>query len=200
MIDLVKKLRDKTNAGILDCKSALSESGGDIDKAIEILRKKGKAQASKKSGRITKEGVIECYIHMGGKIGVLVEINCESDFVARNESFRKLIKDIAMQVAASKPMYVSAKDVPADILEKEKEIAKEQIKTSGADKNKPANVIEKIVESKVNKFIEDFCLLEQPFIKDPKVKVKDLLENTIATLGENIVVRRFTRYQVGEEC
>ena len=199
MIDKVKKLRDKTNAGMMDCKHALKEAGGDVDKAIEILRKKGKAMASKKATRSAKEGTAECYIHMGGKIGVLVEINSESDFVARNENFKRLARDIAMQIAASRPAYVSIQDVPQAVVDKEKEIASEQIKSSEKDKKKPQHVIDSIVENKVKKFYEDQCMLEQPFIKDPKIKVAELIEQAIATMGENIVVRRFTRYQVGEE-
>ncbi|MFH1791154.1 MAG: translation elongation factor Ts [Candidatus Omnitrophota bacterium] len=200
MMDSVRRLRDKTNAGILDCQSALKETGGDIEKAVDVLRKKGKAQASKKAGRAAKDGVVESYIHMGGKIGVLLEVNCETDFVARNTEFRKLTRDIAMQVAASRPSYVTRNEVPEPIVAKEKEIFKEQMMSSEKDRNKPANVIDKIVENKLEKFYEESCLMEQPFIKDPKVKVKDLIEQAIATMGENIVVRRFTRYQVGEEA
>jgi len=199
MIDAVRTLRDKTNAGMMDCKNALKESGGDVEKAVEILRKKGKAAASKRAGRVVKQGAIESYIHMGGKIGVLLEINCESDFVARNDKFRKLARDIAMQVAASKPLYIDPAGVPEAVVAKEKEIYREQI-ASGKDKGKPEHVIGKIVENKVKKFYEDTCLLEQPFIKDPKTKVKDVIENSIATLGENIKVKRFVRFQLGEEA
>jgi len=199
MVDAVKKLRDKTNAGILDCKSALKESNGDIDKAIEILRKKGKASVAKKAGRAAKQGLVESYIHMDGKLGVLVEINCETDFVARNEDFKKLVKDIAMQVAASRPLYVNVADVPGAVVEKEREIAHAQLMASEKDKKKPENVLKEIAENKVKKYFEDTCLVEQPFIKDPKIKVKDLIEQSIATLGENIVIRRFARFGLGEE-
>jgi len=199
MIDAVKKLRDKTNAGIMDCKIALKEADGDIDKAIEILRKKGKATASKKAGRIAKEGCVESYIHLGGKIGVLVEVNCETDFVARNEEFRKLVKDIAMQIAAAKPAFIKIEDVPKEAVEKEKEIYREQIKQDEKNKKKPSVVLDKIVESKLQKFYEDCCLLEQLFIRDQNVKVKDIIDDAVAKLGENIVVRRFSRFQLGEE-
>ncbi|NQT23570.1 MAG: translation elongation factor Ts [Candidatus Omnitrophica bacterium] len=200
MIDAVRQLRDKTNAGILDCKNALKEAKGDMEKAIEILRKKGKASASKKAGRVTKQGCVESYIHMGGKIGVLLEINSETDFVARNDDFKKLARDIAMQVAAASPLYVSIDNVPKKVTEKEKEIFKEQIVSNPKDKKKPKEVIAKIVDSKLKKFYEETCLLEQPYIRDPKVKIKDVVEQAIATLGENIVVKRFSRYQLGEEA
>jgi len=194
MIDLVKKLREKTNAGIVACQKALRESGGDIDKAVEILRKQGVALASKKAGRAAKEGRIESYIHLGGgKIGVLVEINCESDFVARNDDFRAFAKDVAMQVAASNPLYLNREDVPEAAIKKETEIIKAQLT------GKPAGAMDKIVEGKLAKFYEDACLMEQPFIKDPSMKVKDVLTSMIAKIGENIVIRRFARYQVGEE-
>jgi len=190
----VKKLREKTGAGYLDCKNALEISKGDIEKAVEVLRKKGISVALKKTGRSAKEGSIGSYIHMGGKIGVLVEINCETDFVSKNEDFKAFMKDVAMQIAASKPRYVKTEDVPEDVINKEKEILKEGIK------GKPENVIEKIVEGKLKKFYEDNCLLEQPFIKDPSTKVKDLLTDTILKIKENIVLRRFVRFQVGEEA
>jgi len=193
MIDAIKKLREKTNAGVVDCKKALRESGGDIEKAIEILRKQGVALASKKSGRQAKEGRIESYIHLGGKIGVLVEINCESDFVARNDGFKSFVKDIAMQVAASNPLYIKKEDVPEDAIKKETEIIKAQLT------DKPAGAVEKIVDGKLTKFFDEVCLLEQPFIKEPGMKVRDILTSMIAKIGENIVIRRFTRYQVGEE-
>ncbi len=199
MVDAVRILRDKTSAGIMDCKGALKEANGDIEKAIEILRKKGKASASKKAGRIAKQGCVESYIHMGGKIGVLVEINCETDFVARNNEFKRLTRDIAMQVAASKPSYLNIADIPEKVTEKEKEIFKEQILSNEKNKKKPKEVINKIIDSKLQKFYEETCLLEQPFIKDQKLKVKGLIEQAIVTLGENIVIRRFTRYQLGEE-
>jgi elongation factor Ts len=193
MIDAIKKLREKTNAGVVDCKKALRDAGGDVEKAIEILRKQGIALATKKSSRTAKEGKIESYIHMGGKIGVLVEVNCETDFVARNDDFKTFVKDIALQVAASNPIYVKKEDVPAEAIKKETEIIKAQLK------DKPAAAVDKIVEGKLTKFYEDACLLEQPFIKDPNIKVKDMLTSMIAKIGENIVIRRFVRYQVGEE-
>ncbi|OGW93841.1 MAG: translation elongation factor Ts [Omnitrophica bacterium RIFCSPLOWO2_12_FULL_45_13] len=193
MMDAIKKLRDKTSAGIVDCKKALKESGGDIDKAIEILRKRGAVLASKKAGRTAKEGRIESYIHLGGKIGVLVEVNCESDFVARNDDFKAFVKDIAMQIAASSPLYLKKEDVPAEAVKKETEIIRAQVT------DKPAAAIEKITEGKLNKFFEDICLLEQPFIKDANLKVKDVLTSMIAKIGENIVIKRFARYLLGEE-
>lgn len=194
MIDAVKKLREKTSAGIVACQKALRESGGDIDKAVEILRKQGVALASKKVGRAAKEGRIDSYIHLGGgKIGVLIEVNCESDFVARNDDFRAFVKDIAMQVAASHPLYVNKEDVPQESVKKETEIIKAQLA------GKPAAAIDKIIEGKLAKFYEDTCLMEQSFIKDPALKVKDVLTSMIAKIGENIFIRRFVRYQVGEE-
>lgn len=193
MTEAIKKLREKTNAGMVACQKALNEAGGDVDKAVEILRKQGVALATKKVGRSAKEGKVESYIHMGGKIGVLVEVNCESDFVARNDDFKTFVKDLTMQVAAFNPLYVSKEDVPQDAIKKETEIIKAQLT------GKPAAAIEKIVEGKLNKFFEDACLLEQPFIKDSSVKVKDVLTSMIAKIGENILVRRFVRYQVGEE-
>lgn len=193
MTDAIKKLREKTNAGIVACQKALQEAGGDVDKAVEVLRKQGVALASKKVGRSAKEGKVESYIHMGGKIGVLVEVNCESDFVARNDDFKAFVKDLAMQVAAFNPIYVNREDVPAEAVKKETEIIKAQLT------GKPAEAIDKIVEGKLAKFYEDACLLEQPFIKDSGMKVKDILTSMIAKIGENIIVRRFVRYQVGEE-
>jgi len=193
MMDAIKKLRDKTSAGVVDCKKALKESGGDIDKAIEFLRKQGAVLASKKAGRTAKQGRIESYIHLGGKIGVMVEVNCESDFVARNDGFESFVKDIAMQIAASSPLYLNKADVPAESIAKETEIIKAQIK------DKPAAAIAKITEGKLNKFFEDVCLLEQPFIKDTNLKVKDIVTSMIAKIGENIVVKRFVRWNLGEE-
>lgn len=193
MLDAIKKLRDKTNAGVVDCKKALKESDGDIEKAIEILRKQGVSMASKKAGRAAKEGRIESYIHLGGKIGVLVEVNCESDFVARNDDFKTFVKDIAMQVAASSPLCVRKEDVTEDAIKKETDIIKAQAA------GKPEGAVQKIVEGKLAKFYEEICLLEQPFIKDTNLKVKDMLTSMIAKIGENIIIRRFTRYQVGEE-
>jgi len=192
-MDAIKKLRDKTSAGVVDCKKALKESGGDIDKAVEILRKQGAVLASKKAGRTAKEGRVESYIHLGGKIGVMVEVNCESDFVARNDDFKSFVKDIAMQIAASSPLYLNKADVPANSIAKETEIIKAQIK------DKPADAQTKITEGKLNKFFEDVCLLEQPFIKDTNLKVKDILTSMIAKIGENIVIKRFVRWNLGEE-
>jgi elongation factor Ts len=195
---VVKELREKTNAGMMACKKALQESDGDINKAVDLLRKKGQATADKKIGRATKEGIIETYIHMGGKLGVMVEINCESDFVARNEGFREFTKNVAMHVAAAKPSYVSIDEVPEDVKAKEIEIYTEQLNLSEKDKNKPEQVKEKIIENKLKKFYEDHCLLEQPFVKEPTVKIKDLVRDIVAKLGENMGIKRFARFQVGE--
>lgn len=190
----VKELREKTGAGMMDCKKALTETGGDFEKAIDLLRQKGLASAAKKASRRAAEGLVASYIHMD-KIGVLVEVNCETDFVAKTDIFRELVKDIAMQIAASAPQYVSREDVPQEVIEREKAIYRASITD-----NKPAHVIEKIVEGKLEKFYADTCLLEQVFIKDPeqKKKIKDIITDAIARLGENIVVRRFARFQVGE--
>lgn len=193
MIDSIKRLREKTNAGMVDCQKALKESNGDIEKAIEILRKKGVSMATKKAGREAKDGRIESYIHLGGKIGVLLEVNCETDFVARNDDFKTFVRDVAMQIAASNPIYVRKEDVPQAAVDKETEIIKAQLK------DKPAAAAAKIIEGKLAKFYEDACLTEQPFIKDTNLKVKDLLTSMIAKIGENIIIRRFVRYQVGEE-
>jgi len=191
--DQIKMLREKTQAGMVECKKALVETNGDMDKAVDLLRKKGLASANKKMDRETKEGIIASYIHSNNKIGVLVELNVVTDFVARNQDFQTLAKELCMQVAAANPLYVKPEDVPQEILEKEKEIYREQMKDSG----KPANVVEKIVEGKLNKYYSDVCLLEQEYIKDPNVKIKDLIKEKIATFGENISVGRFTRYQIG---
>jgi elongation factor Ts len=192
---LVKELREKTGAGILDCQSALVSSGNDLEKAVELLRQKGLAAAQKKAGRETKEGLIEAYIHPGSRIGVLLEVNCETDFVARNDEFRSFVKDLALQVAASSPSYVKREDIPAEVMEKEKAIYRAQAKEMG----KPEAAWDKIVGGKVEKFYEESCLLEQVFIKDPTTTIKDLLNAKIAKIGENIAVRRFTRYQLGQE-
>lgn len=189
---LVKTLRDKTNAGMMDCKRALAEVGGDLDKAEDLLRKKGILKAGSKSSRATKEGVIASYIHMQGKVGVLVEINCETDFVAKNDAFRDFVKDVTLHIAASSPICVSRDQVPADLIAREREIAMDQVK------GKPANIIEKIVEGKIDKYCASICLLDQPFIKNPDQTVEELLKSKIAELGENMVIRRFTRYMVGE--
>lgn len=193
LMDAVKSLRLKTSAGMMECKEALKESGGDIEKAVEILRKKGIAKAAKKADRVANQGLVESYIHMGARIGVLVEVNCETDFVARNSDFKKFAKEVAMQVAASNPMYVSKDDISPEVLEKEKEIARAQIT------GKPANVVEKIVEGKLEKYFSEACLLEQPYIKDPNIRIKDLLTQLIATIGENMQIKRFARFEIGQE-
>jgi len=193
MLDAIKVLREKTNAGVVDCKKALRDANGDINKAIEVLRKQGVSLATRCAGRAAKEGRVESYIHLGGKIGVLVEVNCESDFVARNDDFKSFVKDLAMQVAASNPLYVKKEDVPAETVKKETEIIKAQLA------GKPAQAIDKIIEGKMAKFYEDACLMEQPFIKDSSLKIKDVLTSMIAKIGENIIIRRFVRYQAGEE-
>ncbi|MFH1753933.1 MAG: translation elongation factor Ts [Candidatus Omnitrophota bacterium] len=198
MIDVIKELREKTGAGMMDCKNALKEASGDSKKAIDILRKKGLMNAQKRAGRAAKEGLIQSYIHTNGKIGVLVEINCETDFVARNEDFKTFAKDVAMQVAAAHPTCVKREDVPGEVIEKEKEIIRAQMDAPGG-KKKPENVIDKIVSGKIEKFYEEACLLEQVFIKDQSVKVQDLLDNLVSKIGENISIRRFVRYQLGEE-
>ena len=190
---LIKKLREKTGAGYVDCEKALNDSSGDVEKAIEILRKKGISVALKKTGRTAKEGSVGSYIHMGGKIGVLVEVNCETDFVAKTDDFKNLVKEIAMQVAAANPRYVKIEDIPEEVLNKEREILKEGIT------GKPKEVMDKIVEGKLQKFYSEVCLLEQPSIRDANVKIKDLVTNAILKIGENIMIRRFVRFQVGEE-
>lgn len=190
----VKELREKTGAGILDCQKALTENANDIEKAIDYLRQKGLAAAQKKSGRETNQGLIHAYIHAGGKIGVLIEVNCETDFVARNEEFKGFVNDLALQVAASRPSYVKREDIPAEVVRKEKSIYEGQAKEMG----KPPAAWPKIVEGKLEKFYQESCLLEQSFIKDPAVTIKDLVAQKIAKIGENMNVRRFTRYQLGE--
>jgi elongation factor Ts len=192
---LVKQLREKTNAGMMDCKKALVESGGDLEKAEEILRKKGIAGASKKSLRSAKEGVIGSYIHLHGKVGVLVEVNCETDFVAKNHTFRELVKDITLHIAAAHPLYLSREQVPEKSIERERNIFRAQI----TGKPKPEPVLNKIVEGKLEKYFATVCLLDQAFIKNPDQTIRDLVSSKIAELGENIVVRRFTRYAVGED-
>jgi elongation factor Ts len=196
--NVVKALREKTGAGIMDCKSALTEAGGDEEKAIEILRKRGLASAKKKEGRVAAEGVVGAYIHMGGKVGVLVEVNCETDFVARGEEFQQLVKDVAMHIAAAEPRYVTRNEVPSEALDKEREIAKAQAKNDPKNANKPDQVIDKIVEGRLNKYYEETVLLDQPFVKDPSKTVGELVTEKIATIKENISVRRFTRYKMGE--
>jgi elongation factor Ts len=190
--DLVKKLRDATGAGMMECKGALTEANGDLEAATTLLRKRGLAAATKKAGRSTSEGLIGHYIHMGGKIGVLVEVNCESDFVARTDKFQELTKEIAMHIAAANPTYVRREEVPADVIAREKEIYREQVK------DKPAQVIDKIVDGKLNSYYQQFCLLEQPSVRDPNVSIQQLIQDAIRILGENITISRFTRMKVGE--
>jgi elongation factor Ts len=189
---MVKKLRDVTGAGMMECKAALTEAKGDVEGATTLLRKRGLAQAAKKAGRSTSEGLIGHYIHMGGKIGVLVEVNCESDFVARTDDFQNLVKEIAMHIAAANPTYVRREDVPADVLEREREIYREQVK------DKPAQVVDKIVEGKLESFYEQFCLLDQFSVRDPKTRIRELVQAAIGKLGENITINRFNRMKVGE--
>lgn len=190
----VKELREKTGAGVLDCKKALAECAGDLERAVDYLRQKGLAAAVKKAGRVVAEGLVGAYIHAGGKIGVLIELNCETDFVARTAEFQALLKDLAMQIAAANPRYLRPEDVPPDELVREKEIYRRQASDSG----KPEKVVEKIVEGKMERFYSEVCLLEQAFIKDPDRRIVDLLREAVARLGENIQVRRFARYQIGE--
>ncbi len=190
----VKALREKTGAGMMDCKKALEATNGDMEKAIEFLRKKGLQKVEKRAGRQTKEGIIQSYIHPGSRLGVLVEINCETDFVARTDEFQQFAKDVAMQVAASKPLVVDRSELPEDVLAKEKEIYRAQALEQG----KPENILDRIVEGKMEKFYQDVCLLEQSFVKDPNRTIRDLLNEKISKLGENIVIRRFVRFQLGE--
>ncbi len=193
--EAVRELRDKTGAGIMDCKKALSESSGDLEKAVVLLRERGLAAAAKKSARAAAEGLVGTYVHGGGKIGVLIEVNCETDFVARTPDFQSVVKDLAMQVAAASPGYVRREEVPDEIKSRELEIYRVQARQSG----KPEPVIEKIIAGKLEKFFAETCLLEQPFIKDPERSVGQLVTDTVARLGENIIVRRFARFQVGEQ-
>jgi elongation factor Ts len=194
----VKALREKTGAGMVDCKNALVEASGDENAAIEILRKKGMATAGKKAGRVTAEGVVGSYIHMGGKVGVLVEINCESDFVARGDEFQQLVKDVAMHIAAADPRYVRRDEVPADVLDKEREITREQLKNDPKNSNKPEDVLNKIIDGRLNKYYEENVLVDQPFVKDPSKTVGELVTEKVASIKENITIRRFTRYKMGE--
>jgi elongation factor Ts len=190
---MVKELREKTGAGMMDCKKALSETDGDLERAIDYLRQKGLSDAAKRTGRTASEGVVGSYIHPGGKIGVLVEVNCESDFVARTEEFQALVKDLCMHVAASNPLYLRREDVPEDVIAREKSIYDAQAREGG----KPDRIVERIVQGKLEKFFQEICLLEQPFVKDPDMSVNQLVSAVVAKLGENIVVRRFQRYQLG---
>ncbi|NDI33360.1 translation elongation factor Ts [Chengkuizengella sediminis] len=190
----VKELREKTGAGMLDCKKALDEANGDIQKAMDILREKGLSAAAKKAGRVASEGVVESYIHAGGKIGVLVEVNCETDFVALTDGFKSFVKDIAMHIAASNPSYVSREEVSQEDLDREREVLKNQALNEG----KPANIVEKMVEGRLSKYYEEYCLLEQQFIKDPDKTIADLVNEKVGTIGENISIRRFVRFELGE--
>ena len=187
-------MRERTSAGLNDCKKALTETNGDMEKAADYLREKGLAAAAKKAGRIASEGIVEAYIHGGGRIGVLVEVNCETDFVARNDVFHSFVKDVAMHIAATNPLYVSKEDVPAEDIEKEKAVLRAQALNEG----KPEKIVDKMVEGRISKFYENYCLLEQPFVKDPEKTVGDILNGLIATIGEKITVRRFVRYEKGE--
>ncbi len=191
---MVKELREKTGAGMMDCKKALVATEGNVEKAIDFLREKGLASAQKKGSRIAAEGVVASYIHMGGKIGVLVEVNCETDFVAKNENFLNFVKDISMHIAASNPLYLAEEDVPQEVIDGEKAIYKAQAMNEG----KPENIAEKMVAGRIKKYFKEVCLLEQPFVKDMDKSVADVVQETIASIGENIKIRRFTRYQMGE--
>jgi elongation factor Ts len=193
--ELVKTLRDKTLAGMMDCKEALKAADGDMEKAVEYLRKKGLATAQKRAGRTTSQGQVGSYIHGGGKIGVMVEVNCETDFVGRTDQFGELVHNIAMHIAAANPVCVRREEMPAELLEKEKEIYRAQAKESG----KPEKVLDKIIEGKLEKFFKDFCLMEQAYVKNPDISINDLINDKIAQIGESITIRRFTRYQLGEE-
>jgi len=190
---MVKELRDKTSAGMMDCKRALGETDGDMEKSIDLLRQKGLAVAQKRADRATKEGVVECYIHAGGKLGVMVEVGCETDFVAKTDDFKVFARDIAMQIAAAGPVSVSRDEVPAAMLEREREIYAAQALDSG----KPQNIVEKIVSGKIEKYLAEVCLLEQKFVKNPDLSVQDLLNELIAKMGENISIKRFARFQIG---
>ncbi|MGQ9664224.1 MAG: translation elongation factor Ts [bacterium] len=193
-MEKIRELRERTGAGIVDCKDALAQAKGDIEQAVDILRKKGLALAAKKVGRVTKEGIIDAYIHPGDRLGVLVEVNCETDFVARNQDFRRFVRDIALQIAASEPLVVTREELTSDIIAREKEIYRSQIQ----DLKKPPEIIEKIVDGKMEKFYNSVCLLEQPFVKIPEKTVGDYLKEQIAKFGENIVIRRFVRFRLGE--
>lgn len=194
----IKALREKTGAGMMECKAALTEAEGIEEKAIDVLRKRGLASATKKSGRVAAEGLVHSYIHAGGKIGVLVEVNCETDFVARGEEFRSFVHDLAMHITAAEPRFTGKEEVPAEVLEKEREIALEQAKQDPKNANKPQQVLDKIIEGRLSKFFQEACLLEQPFVKDQNMTVGELVKSMIAKTGENIRVRRFTRFKMGE--
>lgn len=192
--EMVKELRQRTGIGVMECKKALKESKGDIEKAIVILRKKGYARAKDKMSRDTAEGIVGSYIHLNGKIGVLIEVNCESDFVSSNDEFKELVKNIAIHIAASEPEYLSSEDIPQEVLEEEKEIIREQFK----DSKKPPEIIEKIIQGKIGKFNEEVCLLDQPFIKDDKISIKELVASHVAKFGENIRIKKFARFELGK--
>jgi elongation factor Ts len=193
-LEKIRELRARTGAGVVDCKNALHEAAGDLDKAVDTLRKKGLALAAKKIGRITKEGIIDAYIHPGDRLGVLIEVNCETDFVARTQEFKRFVRDIALQIAASEPIAVSREDLASDVIEREKEIYRSMVK----DVKKPPEIVEKIINGKLEKFYADVCLLEQPFVKIPEKTVNEYIKEQIAKFGENIVVRRFVRFRLGE--
>ncbi|MBM3298137.1 MAG: translation elongation factor Ts [Candidatus Aminicenantes bacterium] len=192
--DMVKELRQRTGIGMMECKKALEESGGDMEKAIAVLRKKGYARAKDKASRETSEGLVGSYIHTNGKIGVLVQLHCETDFVARNSDFQDLVKNIALHIAAARPKFLSAEDIPTSVLEEEKAVIREQLK----DQKKPPEIVEKIVQGKLGKFFEEVCLLDQPYIRDDKVSIRQLVESMVAKLGENIKIGRFARFEIGE--
>ena len=192
--EMVKTLRERTGAGMMDCKKALTETNGDMEKAVDYLREKGLAAASKKAGRIATEGLIEAYIHAGGRIGVLVEVNSETDFVAKNEDFKSLVKDIAMHIAAANPLYINREEVPEEVLNHEREILKAQAINEG----KPENIAEKMVQGRIEKYYKEHCLMDQDFVKDPDLTITDLIKEKIAKIGENITIRRFVRYNLGE--
>jgi elongation factor Ts len=194
----IKALREKTGAGMMECKAALTEAEGNEEKAIDTLRKRGLASATKKEGRVAAEGLVNAYIHAGGKIGVLLEVNCQTDFVARTEEFRAFVHDLAMHITAAEPRYINKEDVPADVLDKEREIALEQARLDPKNSGKPQQVLEKIVEGRISKFYQETCLMEQPFVKDQNITVADLVRQMISKTGENVKVRRFTRYKMGE--
>lgn len=193
-LEKVRELRARTGAGIVDCKNALTETDGDLEKAVDSLRKKGLALAAKKVGRITKEGIVDAYIHPGDRLGVLIEVNCETDFVARTQEFKRFVRDIALQIAASEPIAVSREELPSDVIEREKEIYRSMVK----DLKKPPEIVEKIVDGKLEKFYADVCLLEQPFVKIPEKTVGEHIKEQIAKFGENIIIRRFVRFRLGE--
>ncbi len=193
-IDLIKELRDKSGAGMMECKEALKESAGNIEEALVFLRKKGLAKIRKRAGHVAKQGIITAYIHTGGKVGAMVEVNCETDFVSRNDDFQQMTRDIAMQIVASNPLYIKREDVPAEVIEKEKEILGSQ---SGEKKTK--EIMDKIIQGKLDKYFKDVCLLEQPFIKDPQISVEEYIHQSVAKIGEKLEVRRFSRYVLGEE-